>query len=88
MSEEWTDQFTKILDQIALFKLRKVKNSYTPFIDKDPRQRMLLHDLYKKKHTKYHDPDDWLKYKQIRNEINGLAISWVMGRRSKKSGRR
>ena len=31
---------------------------------------MLLQDLYKKKHTKYHDQDDWLKYKQIRNEIN------------------
>ena len=31
---------------------------------------MLLHDLCKMKHTKNHDPDDWLKYKQIRNEIN------------------
>ena len=31
---------------------------------------MLLHDPYKKKHTKYHDPYNWLKHKQIRNEIN------------------
>ena len=46
---------------------------------------MLLSDLYEKKHTKNHDPDDWLKYKQIRNEINAkmktkrnstLARSW------------
>ena len=70
ISEKWLDQFTEILDQIAPFKLRKVKNTYTPFIDKDLRQEMLLHDLYKKKHTKNHDPDDWLKYKQIRNDIN------------------
>ena len=34
------------------------------------RQRILLCDLYKKKHTTCHDPDDWLRYKQIRNEIN------------------
>ena len=70
ISEKWLEQFTKILDQIAQFKLRKVKNTYVPFIDKDSRQKMLLSDPYKKKHTKYHDPDDWLKYKQIRNEIN------------------
>ena len=31
---------------------------------------MLLHDLHTKKHTKYLEPDDWLKYKQIRNEID------------------
>ena len=70
ISEKWLDQFTEILDQITPFKLRKVKNTYAPFIDKDLRQKMLLCDLYKKKHTKNHDPDDWLKYKQIRNEIN------------------
>ena len=64
------DQFTEILDQIAPFKLRKVKNTYASFIDKDLRQKMLLRDLYKKKHTKNHDADNWLKYKQIRNEIN------------------
>ena len=63
MSEKW-------LDQIAPFKLRKVKNTYAPFIGEDLRQKMAWRDLYKKKHTKYHDPDDWLKYKQIRNEIN------------------
>ena len=49
MSEKWLDQFTEILDQIALFKLRKVKNTYSPFIDKDLRQKMPLSDLYKKK---------------------------------------
>ena len=70
ISEKWLDQFAEILDQIAPFKLRKVKNTYAPFIDKGLRQKMLLRDLYKKKHTKNHDPDDWLKYKQIRNEIN------------------
>ena len=70
ISEKWLDQFTEILDQIAPFKLRKVKSTYAPFIDKDLRQKMLLRDLYKKKHTKNHDPDDWLKYKQIRNEVN------------------
>ena len=31
---------------------------------------MLLRDLHKKKHTKYKDPKDWLKYKQLRNEVN------------------
>ena len=35
ISAKWLDQFTKILDQIAPFKLRKVKNTYAPFIDKD-----------------------------------------------------
>ena len=70
ISEKWRHQFTEILDQIVPFKLRKVKNTYAPFIDKDLRQKMLLRDIYKKKLTKNHDPDDWLKYKQIRNEIN------------------
>ena len=58
ISEKWLDQFTEILDQIAPFKLRKVKSTYARFIDKDLRQKMLLRDLYKKKHTKNHDPDD------------------------------
>ena len=35
MSELWLDQFTDILDQIAPFKQRKVKNCYAPYIDKD-----------------------------------------------------
>ena len=70
MTEKWLDQFTEILDQIAPFRQRKVKNSYAPFIDKEVRQKMLLRDLHKKKHTKYKDPKDWLKYKQLRNEVN------------------
>ena len=35
MTEKWLDQFTEILDQIAPFRQRKVKNSYAPFIDKE-----------------------------------------------------
>ena len=31
---------------------------------------MLQRDLYKKRHTKPRDPDDWLRYRQIRNEVN------------------
>ena len=69
MSEKWLEQFTKIVDKIGPFMLRKVKNSY-PYLLIDLRKRMLFRDLCKKKHTKYHDPDDWLKCKQIRNEIN------------------
>ena len=38
MSEKWLDQFTEILDQIAPFKLRKVKNTSVPFIDKHLRR--------------------------------------------------
>ena len=70
MSEKWLDQFTEILDQIALFKQQKVKNSYAPFIDKELKHKMLQRDLYKKRHTKHRDPDDWLRYKQLRNEVN------------------
>ena len=55
MSELWLDQFTDILDQIAPFKQRKVKNCYAPYIDKDLRQTMLLRDFYKKKHAKFKD---------------------------------
>ena len=49
MSELWLDQFTDIVDQIARFEQRKVKNSYAPYIDKDLRQTMLLRDFNKKK---------------------------------------
>ena len=70
MSEKWLDQFTELLDPIASFKQRKVKNSYAPFIDKELKHKMLQRDLYKKRHTKHIDPDDWLRYKQFRNEVN------------------
>ena len=30
---------------------------------------MLLHDLHKKRHTRLHDPTNWLNYKQLRNEV-------------------
>ena len=30
---------------------------------------MLLRDLHKKRHTRLHDPSDWLNYKQLRNEV-------------------
>ena len=69
MSERWLDQFTEILDQIAPTMSRKVKNSYAPFIDKELRHKMLLRDLHKKRHTRLHDPSDWLNYKQLRNEV-------------------
>ena len=70
MSELWFDQFTNILDQIAPFKQRKVKNCYAPYIDKDLRQTTLLRDFYKKKHAKFKDPSDWSAYKKLRNEAN------------------
>ena len=70
MSELWLDQFTGILDQIAPFKQRKVKNSYAPYIDKDLRQSMLLRDFYKKQHAKFKDPSDWSAHKKLRNETN------------------
>ena len=70
MSVKWLEQCTEILDQIAPFKQRKVKNSYAPFIDKELKHKMLQQDLYKKRHTKHRDPDDWLRYKQLRNEVN------------------
>ena len=62
MSELWLDQFTDILNQIAQFKQRKVKNCCAPYIDKDLRQTMLLRDFYKKKHAKFKDPGDWSAY--------------------------
>ena len=68
MFELWFDQFTEILDQIAPFKQRKVKNSYASSIDKDLRQTMLFWDFYKKKHAKFKDPSDWLAYKILKNE--------------------
>ena len=70
ISELWLGQFTDILDQIAPFKQRKVKNSYAPYIDKDLRQTMLLRDFYKKKYAKFKDPSDWSAYKKLRNEAN------------------
>ena len=63
MSEKWLDQFTEILDQIAPFKQRKVKNSYVSFIDKELKHKRLQRDPYKKRHTKHRDPDDCLRYK-------------------------
>ena len=30
---------------------------------------MLLRDLHKERHTRLHDPSDWLNYKQLRNEV-------------------
>ena len=69
MSERLLDQFTEFLDQIATTMSRKVKNSYAPFIDKEPRHKMRLRDLHKKRHTRLYDSSNWLNYKQLRNEV-------------------
>ena len=31
---------------------------------------MFLRDLYKRKHTKYGDANDWITYKNLKNEVN------------------
>ena len=68
MFDKWLDQFTEILGQIAPLMSRNVKNSYAPFNDEKLRHKMLLCDLHKKDNG-LRDPSDWLKYKQLRNEV-------------------
>ena len=57
---EWERNFVNILDKHAPFKHRKVRNNYAPYIDYELRQKMFLRNLYKKKHSKYGDANDWI----------------------------
>ena len=71
MTEKWLDQFTEILDQIAPFRQRKVKNSYAPFIDKELRQKMLLRDLHKKNILS-------TRIQKIGSNINNLEMKSIL----------
>ena len=69
-SREWERKFVDLLNKHAPFKHRNVRNTYAPYIDNELRQKMFRRDLFKKKHSKYKDPNDWTQYKRIKNEIN------------------
>ena len=49
---------------------RNVRNTYAPYIDNELKQKIFHRDLFRKKHSKYKDPNDWTQYKRIKNEIN------------------
>ena len=74
-SREWERNFINILDKHAPFKHRKGRNNYATYIDHELRQKMFRRNLYKKKHTKYGDADDWLSYKNLKNEVNVMVKS-------------
>ena len=74
-SREWERNFVNILDKHAPFKHRKVRNNYALYIDHELRQKMFLRDLYKKKHSKYGDANDWITYKNLKNECNVMINS-------------
>ena len=74
-SREWERNFVNILDKHAPFKHRKVRNNYASYIDHELRHKMFLRNLYKKKHSKYGDANDWITYKNLKNEVNVMMNS-------------
>ena len=74
MSTEFEDQFIAILDKHAPLRERKVKNSYAPYIDHELRHKTFLRDLHKKRFNKSRNPDDWARFKKLRNEINSMRM--------------
>ena len=69
-SREWERKSVDLLNKHAPFKHRNVRNTYAPYIDNELKQKMFCGDLFKKKHSKYKDPNDWTQYKRIKNELN------------------
>ena len=69
---EWESKFLSVLDKHAPFRQRKVRNSHPAYIDKDLRHKMFLRDLHKKRFNASRNPDDWLRLKKLRNEVNSL----------------
>ena len=74
MSTKFEDQFIAILDKHAPLRERKVKNSYAPYIDHELRHKMFIRDLHKKRFNKSRNPDDWARFKKLRNEINSMRM--------------
>ena len=72
ISCEWESKFLFVLDKHAPFRQRKVRNSHPTYIDKDLRHKMFLQDLHKKRFNASRNPDDWLRFKKLRNEVNSL----------------
>ena len=72
ISYEWESKFLSVLDKHAPFHQRKVRNSHPTNIDKDLRHKMFLRDLHKKRFNASRNPDDWLRLKKLRNEVNSL----------------
>ena len=72
MSLEWEQKFLSILDRHAPDLQRKVKNSYSAYIQKDLRYKMFLRDLLKKRFSKSKNTDDWQKFTKLRNEVDSL----------------
>ena len=74
MPTKFEDQFIAILDKHAPLRERKVKNFYAPYIDHELRHKMFLRDLHKKRFNKSRNPDDWARFKKLRNEINSMRM--------------
>ena len=70
-SREWKRNLVNILDKHAPSSTETSGTTMLhTFIDGEIRQEMFLRDLYKKKHSKYRDPNDWITYKNLKNEVN------------------
>ena len=72
---EWERNFVNISDKLASFKHRNVRNNYAPYIYHELRQKMFVRDLCKKKHSKYGSANDWITYKNLKNEVNVMIKS-------------
>ena len=70
MWHAWKTTFMNVVERHAPLRTKRVRNSKSPWISVELKQRMRERDFLKTKAIKTQDPLDWAVFKKSRNFVN------------------
>ena len=70
MWDAWKNLFLFCVDKHAPLRNKRVRSCKSPWITSQLKQRLHARDILKLKATPSGDPDDWCKFKKLRNTVN------------------
>ena len=69
----WTQKINEILDVMAPIRTFQIRTKYVPWMSQKTKDTIKERDQAQKKAAISNDPDDWKKYKQLRNKITNVC---------------
>ena len=70
MWDAWKNLFLFCVDKHAPLRNKRIRSCKSPWITSQLKQRFHARDILKLKATRSGDPDDWCKFKKLRNTVN------------------
>ena len=68
----FSEKLTAILDEMAPVKKYQIRKKYAPWLSNNTKEKINERNLAQKKAVETNSPDDWRRFRAIRNQINNI----------------